>query len=509
MSLRAIKNFPDWAESQFAVLCDAQNVIRNKSTQDRAGWDYIVEFDETVKLDVPLDHQRGSTTCRVQIKSKTSGNPRIELKLSNALRFCREPDPCFILLMHCKKDTGLIEYYVREFDAELMTQTLRKAREADRDSIFNTHKIRIPITFRPKDRTSDPIEALRLQSAGSGTDYAVQKAKLNATLGYEKSSVSGTFTLALSQIQPFIDNTAGLPASFEVERVCVSDKRFGIPARTPIFDGKPLSFNFKTSPRLACIRVEGTNGRSAAFEGQFRSFNLPGLPFDRSRATFTSNGISAVIQGHSEMTLNYDMSTTSRRTLAEHYNLLSLNAVLLLGPVSIALDINGKEVLITDEMNCKPIRNNWINWFDEVLTCLNDLAFNSKKPIFSLDDLGFQSDIVTNFVGALSDGDFTITLEFEKLPPQDITIRNVAYFVWLEAGDSTFTAIVRRPCLIQDLEERQLKVVLGDPVILESTTETGPASRHLPALRRRFEALKTRLGDGILELNGGDLLANL
>lgn len=509
MSSRAIKNFPDWAESQFAVLCDAQNVIRNKSTQDRAGWDYIVEFDGTVKLGVPLDHQRGSTTCRVQIKSKTSGRPRIELKLSNALRFCREPDPCFVLLMHCKKGIGLIEYYVREFDAELMTQTLRKAREADRDSILNTHKIRIPITFHPKDCTSDPIEALRLQSAGSGTDYAIQKAKLNATLGYEKSSVSGTFTLAPSQIQPFIDNTAGLPASFEIERVCVSDKRFGILARTPIFDGKPLSFNFKTSSRSACIRVEGTNGRSAALEGQFRSFNLPGLSCDRSRATFMSNGISVVIKGHSEMTLNYDMSTNCRRTLAEHYNLLSLNAVLLLGPVSIALDINGKQVLITDEINCKPIRNNWINWFDEVLTCLNNFDFNSQKPLFSLDDLGFQSDIVTNFVGALSDGDFTITLEFEKLPPQDITIRNVAYFVWLEAGDSTFTAIVRRPCLIQDLEERQLKVVLGDPVILESTTEKGPASRHLPALRRRFEALKTRLGDGILELNGGDLLANL
>lgn len=509
MSLRVIKNFPDCAESQFAVLCDAQNVIRNKSTQDRAGWDYIVEFDETVKLDVPLDHQHGSTTCRVQIKSKTGGSPRIELKLSNALRFCREPDPCFIILMHCKKDTGLIEYYVREFDAELMTQTLRKAREADRDNIFNTHKIRIPITFRPKDITSDPIEALRLQSTGSGTDYAVQKAKLNAKLGYEKSSVSGTFTIAQSQIQPFIDSTAGLPANFEVEHVRFSDKRFGILARKPIFDGKPLSFNFKISPRSACIRVKGTNGRSAAFEGQFRSFNLPGLPFDQSRATFTSNEISVVIQGHSEMTLNYDMSTTSRRTLAEHYNLLSLNAALLLGPVSIALDINGKEVLTSDEMNCKPIRNKWINWFDEVLSCLNDLVFNSQKPIFSLDDLGCQSDIVSNFVDALSDGDFTITLEFKKLPPQDITIRNAAYFVWLEAGDSTFTAIVRRPCLIQDLKEHQLKVLCGDPVILESVTEKGPASQHLPALRRRFDALKTRLGDGILELNGGNLLANL
>ncbi|MFK0575206.1 hypothetical protein [Acetobacter fabarum] len=38
---------------------------------------YIVEFDETVKLDVPLDHQRGSTTCRVQIKGSSQKTEKI------------------------------------------------------------------------------------------------------------------------------------------------------------------------------------------------------------------------------------------------------------------------------------------------------------------------------------------------------------------------------------------------------------------------------------------------
>ena len=51
---------------------------------------YIVEFDETVKLDVPLDHQRGSTTCRVPLQGPSAQPDQILRQAFEATRAHRQ-----------------------------------------------------------------------------------------------------------------------------------------------------------------------------------------------------------------------------------------------------------------------------------------------------------------------------------------------------------------------------------------------------------------------------------
>jgi hypothetical protein len=70
MKSKQIVNLPDWAETHFTLLCDEAGVVRNKSLQDRSGWDYIIEFEPAPIVGLPHDRQAGSTSARVQVKSK-------------------------------------------------------------------------------------------------------------------------------------------------------------------------------------------------------------------------------------------------------------------------------------------------------------------------------------------------------------------------------------------------------------------------------------------------------
>ena len=276
MNLRRIPNLPDWAESHFAVLCDEQNVTRNRSTQDRAGWDYIVDFEPEPEPGLPIDRRSGGVSARIQIKSKTGGRPRAEMKLSNALRFCREPSPCFVVLMHRSKDGGPVGYYVREFDRDLMASTLRHAREADRDGQLETNHIRIVVPFDREHLTEDPVGLIREHAMKAGSEYGQRKRRLNDTLGFERAAVSGTITFAAKDVVSLIEHGVGLKPDFEVDHVVLRDQRFEIPARVPIFEGKPTFFSLSVAARPARIVVSGQGGREASFRGEFRSFNLPG-----------------------------------------------------------------------------------------------------------------------------------------------------------------------------------------------------------------------------------------
>lgn len=92
-------------------------------------------------------------------------------------------------------------------------------------------------------------------------------------------------------------------------------------------------------------------------------------------------------------------------------------------------------------------------------------------------------------------------------PPPRRAARSFAYFTWLEAGDSTFMAVVRRPCLFERVEGRRVEFVIGNPIVLEHAARRGTAGLHLPRLRERFRLLSRSLGKGVVMMNKGDLMS--
>ncbi|KQU45127.1 hypothetical protein ASG67_15730 [Sphingomonas sp. Leaf339] len=91
-----IIDLAEWAEDDFSARCARAGITRNKSRQDRTGWDYFVEFPAIAVAGIPADLQPVEMAASVQVKSKRKGQPFVDLKLSNALRFAKNAAPCFL-----------------------------------------------------------------------------------------------------------------------------------------------------------------------------------------------------------------------------------------------------------------------------------------------------------------------------------------------------------------------------------------------------------------------------
>jgi hypothetical protein len=125
-----IVDLDSWAEDRFSAFCSRAGVTRNKSVQDRTGWDYLIEFPPAPTRLIPADLRPIEASARVQVKSKRSGKASVTLKLSNALRFAKDPLPCFVILFLATGGSEPVRVFVRHFWQQEIGQTLKRAREA-------------------------------------------------------------------------------------------------------------------------------------------------------------------------------------------------------------------------------------------------------------------------------------------------------------------------------------------------------------------------------------------
>lgn len=498
-------NYSDWAETKFQLLCDEAGVTRNKAFHDRTGWDYLVEFDRPAVAGLALDRQSGSATARVQVKSQRRGKPRYELKLSNALRFCREANPCFVVFIQAP-GSPTPRYFVREFDEELMALTLRRAREADRDGQA-PHLVRLNLTFDPNQELHEDelLDWIKSRTVVDPIAYGAKKAELNRTLGFDRASVHGSFTYPASETQKLIEHGVGLTPNFDVDSVQLDDVRFDIPARQPMMAGKPSIFRMQVHPRKARITFAGANGRIAQFDGEFRSMNLPGLADDYFRATFKSPRVNGVMEGRGPIKFNFKFPADARQPLKELCN----QASLVMASKSRVTPTFWVERI--GDMPMEPVElqveNEWSEWFDEKLAALAKSTRPADKPNLSLNDLGFQQEAAERFANAVGDGETRLEFVLSEAPKIPLVVQTLAYYAYLEAGDSTFLVIAHRPCLEQSFTTTDGTARFGSPVMLERAARRGPVRRHLNKLRARFEILRDRLGNGVVTLEGGDFMA--
>src|ERR1700748_712130 len=92
-------------QSRFQEICVDAALYANKSTRDRPGWDYIVEFPF---VDGPspsaIDSRPAPLSCHVQVKTILSTTDRITLRLSGAERLAKEIKPAFIYVLLLAED---------------------------------------------------------------------------------------------------------------------------------------------------------------------------------------------------------------------------------------------------------------------------------------------------------------------------------------------------------------------------------------------------------------------
>ncbi|MCF6329346.1 MAG: hypothetical protein L3J02_06065, partial [Henriciella sp.] len=172
MTSGKIQDLGDWAEDAFSGLCSKSGITRNKSSQDRSGWDYIIQFPARRIDKLPSDMQPGEKSARVQVKSKGRGKPSIALSLSNAVKFAKEPMPCFVVLFLATDKAEPVRLYAKHFWADEIARTLKRVRKADADGKSDFHKMTLSISFADADaHDGDLLEWMRRTSDQFGENY--------------------------------------------------------------------------------------------------------------------------------------------------------------------------------------------------------------------------------------------------------------------------------------------------------------------------------------------------
>lgn len=499
----AIVNYPDLAETTFQALCDERGVIRNKATQDVAAWDYLVEFQRTPIPDAAHDQQVGTSTARVQVKSVAGGRCSTKLKLTNALRFTREPDICFVVLFWYPKDGGPPNIYARHFDADLMTATLKRAREADRDGHDALNRILIPVNFTDGDDHSADLMAWMHRICDQQPEsYAATKRTLVERVGFDANSITGTYTVMMKDMQALIDHSVGLLPNAPIEHITLENRRFGIPARKPIFSGKPTVAQINATPRPAILTVSGKNGHTARISGEVRNFALPGLPMETARATFFSPCVQLLIKGDGHCQLSFNFEDQKAYPLSV---LIQFCRFQMASRSRMTLGIEAEDWprISTNARAQRSKSNTRFNWLSFIVEALALACGSGNDPALSVQQIAACEDDVSSFAQYLTEGEFTLRFSLDRDNVDLPNLKNLLAYDLVDVGGHIFWIVMRRPCLRQEREGRKYVLAFGNSVILDAGVGDAPFADLREHSRARTAAILTQMGKGTVVLNDG------
>lgn len=336
---------PRLAETLFEAACQAAGLTANRSQDDQFGWDFLLQFPAE-RRGGPADLDAPGATCLVQVKSTRSGRLSIRLKLSNALRFAKEPIPCFLVLLDFQAGaTSPSAAYVRHVWTDEISQALKAAREAHVEDDKALHRRGLTIRFQEDDRCEFDVVTARIEAiiAAAGADYGTAKTAFAASVGYEDGVATGTFTFQEGvDGEAFVDLMLGRIADLPVSSISMREGRFGLPGPELVTEG-PARLSVEAVPHEACQLVVGPADGSdeLTLDGELYVPGVPSLSEDLFRIRVQTKLLEFIVRfkGESKLNVHYDGDAKEDiTTIAEQAKLWNwLNA----GPLKVALWVRG------------------------------------------------------------------------------------------------------------------------------------------------------------------------
>lgn len=248
-------------ENRFAEWCEDEGLICNKSLRDRAGWDYLVDFEHDEKSSELLDHRKQPLSCVVQVKSIYDSTSRIKVKLNMAERLAKEPKPSFFVIMKIDTENNFSSAHVIHVIDECLEAILKRLRYEE--SKYNKNSInKKHITFQATDSNRIDLSGAALKEAfvrHAGKDlqsHIAKKAKQISSLGYEMKAYDGQFTLTAPDVDTLMDIFLGEKKNVDLDGMEIFETRFGI--RLPHLPYTPGKITIEPNPTDRC-RVKFKN----------------------------------------------------------------------------------------------------------------------------------------------------------------------------------------------------------------------------------------------------------
>lgn len=508
--LNAIRDLGDWAEDRFSSLCAAAGVTRNKSTQDRSGWDYIIQFTSTQIPGVPSDLLPGELSARIQVKSKVKGKPSVAIKLSNALRFTKEPSPCFVVLFQATNGAEPVRIYAKHFWQKEIENTLRRSRVADRDGRADLNKITLTISFGKEDEhTSDLVEWISNTVAATGGEhYAERKTSLVKNIGFEDGAFYGTIRFARDDLSSLVDHQIGLAPSAPVRHITLTNRRFGIDARAPIFQGTPDVAIFRVQPKHCRVRIRSVDAPDIRLDGNL--FVPVGIPRELRKIRVVADFLDIVISESGESIAHLRFTDSEQRTLASLRALLDVASRTDFGPLHVQIDCGELPSLKASLAMPSIVDSSELKAFSNALACIEAATDGVLPSDFTLSfgEIYKARDAIVHFNGLVTGTGLQAQLELESTANRDLSRAASLYlYDYVDIGSWTILAVVRRPIEHLATLGENLEFNCGNPRVVESIVRRGTGAMFLPELQELYmQATKFEEGK-VLSVFGGDYRA--
>lgn len=220
-------------ESRFSEWCEDEGLICNKSLRDRAGWDYIVDFEHDETSKDLLDHRKPPLSCVVQVKTVQDSTDRISVKLNMAERLAKEPKPSFFVVFKVDDKKNFTSAHVIHVMDDILSSILKRLRREEshleREAINKKH-----VTFKLSEESRIDFSGASLRDSfirHTGSDLqkyiSLKRAQL-ASLGYDDRAFEGKFVMSAPGIDDLFDMLLGKQTEAPVENFEISETRFGI-----------------------------------------------------------------------------------------------------------------------------------------------------------------------------------------------------------------------------------------------------------------------------------------
>jgi hypothetical protein len=503
-----IVDFAEWSEDKFSEFCSRAGVTRNKSAQDRTGWDYLIEFPPAALRDAPADLRPVEASAQVQVKSKRTGQASVALKLSNALRFAKNPLPCFVVLFLATGGSEPIRVFAKHFWEREINQALKRAREAHAQGREDLNNLTMTLRFAAEDEHGGDLMAwMAAAIALHGDRYADVKGALARTLGFEEGAFHGNLRFNIADLGALIDHQIGLIPVAPALNITIRERRFGINSLKPLFEGVPAVARMQSQPQSCRVRVRGLKGEDVWLDGQLFFPAMPNLPLEFCKLRVVADFIEIVMTGAKtgEVTLHQNRDAyRSLQGLRAFANVLKIAEE---GPFQIQISRDGKtlppfSVTLPIEQNDDAVQQ-----IGNVITCLEKASAGllPAELTLSLLEIGRAWNAIVAFNGMVTGSDMKGKFTLDRDIPAELSqATSIFLYDYVDIGDWTFMAVIRRPILKLEIDGANALFECGTSRVVEAIVRRGRGEDHLADLRAlHARACRTEEG-GVLELNGGD-----
>jgi hypothetical protein len=360
-------------ENRFQEICEDAGLICNKATRDRAGWDFIVEFQfDNGDQGHSLDGRTVPLSCHVQGKTLLAQNDRFKVRLSSAERLAKEIKPAFIYVFKVV-GTDITDAYLIHIIGNTLERILKRLREmqaAGQGDRINKKFISFSAARYGKriEPTGHALQVAIQEACGRDLhEYYTRKAGQIRGLGFEPFPVTGTFRFrSVGSLDELVEVVLGVQQNVEIEHLQAFETRFGIPLPLREFSPNTHRLSIQPPPIDTCtVTVRNDElGSPSVFNAELFIPPIMGLPARFFRFLVRSPLFSFLIPFEGQLTFWFEEDIRAQKHPPERLvDLARFLLALSVGKANIEVRTNNRAdyiewnvneiTTVTDPISCR------------------------------------------------------------------------------------------------------------------------------------------------------------